>query len=238
MRAVSGFSGIGGALSRVRHRIALRWRRGAVLATVLVGTVAGALLSVPPAARGDEPIPEMPETVYMTVEQGLAETYPKAARFDTEVRVLAADARALLERTIGGRVAEDTVTVHRAWDGAGALLGYAVVSEEIGKYRPITFLVGTTPELEVARVHVLVYRESHGADVRRARYLNQYRGKDFGDPIRANRDIINISGATLSVRSLNFGVKKVLGILGAFYGEGAATPAKSTGAGRPSGSQG
>jgi hypothetical protein len=194
-------------------------RRAGAAAIALVAAILAA-----PAARGDEPIPEMPETVYLTLEQGLAETFPRAARFDTEIRILTDAARAALEKELGGRVADDTVTVHRAWDDAGALLGYGVVSEEIGKYRPITFLVGTTPDLEIARVHVLVYRESHGADVRRARFLNQYRGKDRDDPIRANRDIINISGATLSVRSLNFGVKKVLGILGAFYGSAPGAP--------------
>lgn len=204
-------------------------RAAGLLAVLLLGA-----LPAPPAARGDEPIPDMPETVYLSVEQGLAETFPKAARFDTEVRLLADDARAALEKKLGGRVADDTVTVHRAWDDAGRLLGYGVVSEEIGKYRPITFLVGASPALEVERVHVLVYRESHGADVRRARFLNQYRGKDLDDPIRANRDIINISGATLSVRSLNFGVKKVLGILDAFYGA-AGRPA-GTGPGGSAGS--
>lgn len=205
---------------------------------LLAAALLGALL-VTPDAHGDEPIPEMPETVYMTVEQGLSETFPKAARFDIESRVLAADARAAIEKRLGGRVAEDTVTVHRAWAADGSLLGYGVVSEEIGKYRPITFLVGTTPRLDVERVHVLVYRESHGADVRRARFLNQYRGKDLDDPIRANRDIINISGATLSVRSLNFGVKKVLGILAALYpttdGAAPATPSGAAAGGRGGG---
>jgi Na+-translocating ferredoxin:NAD+ oxidoreductase RnfG subunit len=178
------------------------------------------LLAVFPAAvpaRGQADIPEMPVTVYQTADAALRETFPAATRFDVETRVLTADQRTGLAESLGGPVADDTVLVHRAWKD-DALVGYGVVSEEIGKYRPITFLVGTTPELVVARVTVLVYRESHGADVRRARFLNQYQGKDAGDPIRLNKDIINIAGATLSVRSLNFGVKKVLGILGAFYG--------------------
>ncbi|HEX7878640.1 MAG TPA: FMN-binding protein [Candidatus Eisenbacteria bacterium] len=168
--------------------------------------------------RAEEPVPDMPVTVYQSAGQAMLETFPTADRFDAETKILAADQRAALEKALGGRVADDTVHVHRAWRDS-SLVGYGVVSEEIGKYRPITFLVGTTPDLVVARVTVLVYRESHGADVRRTRFLNQYRGKEWDDPIRLNKDIINISGATLSVRSLNFGVRKVLGILGAFYGE-------------------
>lgn len=182
-----------------------------------VAALAGFLLLSATSARAADPIPEMPVTVYQETREALAETFPTASRFDTEVRILTSAQRDQLAKSLGGPVADDTVTVHRAWRDT-SLVGYGVVSEEIGKYRPFTFLVGTTTELEVARVTVLVYRESHGADIRRTRFLNQYRGKDLDDPIRQNRDIINIAGATLSVRALNFGVRKVLGFLDIFYG--------------------
>ena len=184
------------------------------------GTLVAALLLVVCPVRAAEPMPDMPVTQYQTTAGAMGETFPQATRFDTETRVFSIEERAALAKTLGGPVADDTVVVHRAWRDSTTLLGYGVVSEEIGKYRPITFLVGTNPSLEVVRVTVLVYRESHGAEVRKPRFLNQYRGKDFDDPIRLNRDIINVAGATLSVRSLNFGVRKVLGILGAFYGTG------------------
>ncbi|MEZ4647888.1 MAG: FMN-binding protein [Candidatus Eisenbacteria bacterium] len=93
---------------------------------------------------------------------------------------------------------------------SGALLGYALVDEEVGKYRPITFLVGTDADLSVKGVEVLVYRESRGGEVQKARFLRQYRGKVADDPIRINKDILNIAGATLSVRALNLGVRRVL----------------------------
>ena len=98
----------------------------------------------------------------------------------------------------------------------GDPLGYAVVAEEVGKFYPITFLVGVDTDLRVKGVRVLVYRESHGGGVRRIRYLRQYRGKSLSDPIRRHRDIINISGATLSVDALNRGVKKVLFLLNTY----------------------
>jgi len=37
------------------------------------------------------------------------------------------------------------------------------------------------------------------------------------DPVRVNRDIINISGATMSVRSMSAGVKRVLVLVDEFY---------------------
>jgi Na+-translocating ferredoxin:NAD+ oxidoreductase RnfG subunit len=110
------------------------------------------------------------------------------------------------------------VVVSRVLVGRGALRGYAVVTEEIGKYRPITFMVGATPDLAVRDVEVLAYRESRGGEVKRKRFLSQYRGKRAADPIDVNRDIVNISGATISVRSLNAGVKRVLAELTLLYG--------------------
>ena len=64
------------------------------------------------------------------------------------------------------------------------------------------------------------------SEVRRSRFLRQYRGKSSADPIRINRDIINITGATLSVRALNTGIKKQLVLVEAFYGQpgGSQTP--------------
>lgn len=146
----------------------------------------------------------------LTREQALREIFPEGTRTVDETRVLAAAQRGRLEHELGRRVDDDEIVVTRVFDAAGTVRGFAVVTEEIGKYRPITFMVGVTPELAVRDVAVLVYRESRGGDVKRRRFLNQYRGKTIRDPIDVNRDIINISGATISVRSINAGVKRVL----------------------------
>ena len=41
------------------------------------------------------------------------------------------------------------------------LLGYGVIVEEIGKSRPITFIVGGRPDGKVAEVAVMAYREPY-----------------------------------------------------------------------------
>ncbi len=164
------------------------------------------------------------QEVLLTREQALHEIFPQAARTTIEHRPLSDSLRRALERELGRRVLERGVDVTRVFDAHGAFLGYAVVSEEIGKYRPITFMVGATPQQAVRDVAVMVYRESRGGDVKRERFLSQYRGKTARDPITVNRDIINISGATISVRSMNAGVRRVLAELTALYGDGAQPP--------------
>lgn len=158
------------------------------------------------------------QEVLLASQQALKEIFPEGARTVEDRRALSPAVRTRLEHDLGRRIDDDTLVVLRVYDAAGALRGYAVQSEEIGKYRPITFMVGVTPAMAVRDVAVLVYRESRGGDVRRERFLRQYRGKSARDPIDVNRDIINISGATISVRSMNAGVKRVLAEVSALYG--------------------
>ena len=162
------------------------------------------------------------QDVLLTRDQAVQEVFPEAARTTRERPGLTPAAKRALEASLGRRLTDDTVDVLRVYDVQGVFRGYAVVTEEIGKYRPITFMVGTTPDLRVRDVAVMAYRESRGGDVKRKRFLSQYRGKTAADPIDVGRDIINVSGATISVRSLNAGVKRVLAELAAIYGPPAA----------------
>ncbi|MBC8550728.1 MAG: FAD:protein FMN transferase, partial [Candidatus Brocadiales bacterium] len=49
------------------------------------------------------------------------------------------------------------------------------------------------------------------------RFLYQFKGKSLKNKIRINRDIINISGATMSVVTMCKGVKKILAVIDEFY---------------------
>jgi len=147
---------------------------------------------------------------YLTPYQAIQEIWTGVESIDTLVAKLTPEELASIKKTLGESAPSDTVIVFRPCDAHGTVLGHAVIGEEVGKYRPITFMVGTTPDLEVRNVEILVYRESRGGEVRFPRFLRQYRGKSATSPIRTNRDIINIAGATLSVNALNLGVKRAL----------------------------
>jgi hypothetical protein len=155
--------------------------------------------------------------VYLSPEEGRQKIFPEALRFAREVRHLTPAAKDELERQLGRPFAEDSLEVYKAFAVDGGLLGYAIASEEIGKFRPISFIVGIDTGFAVRGAAVLIYRESRGGQVRQPRFLRQYFGKGLDDPIRINRDIVNISGATLSVRSLNFGVRRLLVLADYFY---------------------
>lgn len=162
--------------------------------------------------------PDGPEHthVYLTLEEALSKSFPAADSVWTEVWSPTGEERTRIERRLGWRLADSTFTIYRGIKGDHNL-GFAHVSEEIGLYKPITFMVKVGDDREVESVHVMVYRESRGGEVRRRRFLVQYEGKSIGSPIRINRDIIGVTGATLSVRAMNAGVKKALGIIETAY---------------------
>lgn len=159
-----------------------------LLAGLTFSTCVGHALARPPQAEA-EPVDEGIEEVYLTLEQALKVVLPHSK----EVTLYAGTNLPVYIGKTGGQVD-----------------GYAVVTEEIGMYKPITSMVGVTPDGRVGEVAVMVYRESRGGDVRRKRFLSQYRGKKMSDPIRINKDIINVTGATLSVRSMNAQVREAL----------------------------
>ena len=167
--------------------------------------------------------------VYYTADEARLKIFPGAVSFERETQHIPGPAKAGLERHLGRPFAEDSLDIFLAYDAERDLLGYAVLSDEIGKYQPITFMVGVTPDFRVRDAAVLVYRETRGGEVRRSRFLRQYRNKTSRDPLRINRDIVNITGATLSVRALNFGVRKLVTITEHLYGDRAALPAELPG---------
>ncbi len=76
------------------------------------------------------------------------------------------------------------------------------ILEEIGKFKPITtgFVVGNDGTLE--RVKVLIYRESHGWEVKHDFFTRQFEGVGLKSEKKLDQRIDGISGATLSVNAL------------------------------------
>lgn len=192
----------------------------AAVLTALTCSVADVAAQQPAAASSDA-------QVLLTTEQAIREVFPAAAAFRVHEFVPTSAQRAHLEDALGRRLFEPAYPFMLVYDRAGALQGYALVTDERGKYRPITFMVGVTPDLRVADAAVMVYRESRGGEVQRRRFLVQYRGRTLRDPIQINRDIINISGATISVRSMNAGVRKALAVAALAFASGAPAAAGS-----------
>jgi hypothetical protein len=154
--------------------------------------------------------------VFLTEEEALKLMFPKSERIRKDVIRLAPDTKAQIEERIGWKFPEEYFEVHIGETGA-RIDGYVVLQNTIGKHKPMTYMVGVDNRGRVSDVELLVFREARGSEVRTKRFNSQYEGKTVLDPVRINKDIINISGATMSVRSMSAGIKRVLVLIDEFY---------------------
>jgi hypothetical protein len=75
------------------------------------------------------------------------------------------------------------------------------ILEEIGKEQPITTGI-VVEDARIARIKVLIFRESRGWEVRHDFFTDQFRASGLTAEHGLDRHIDGISGATLSVRAL------------------------------------
>ena len=154
--------------------------------------------------------------VFMSEEDAVKIMLPKSQRVRKEQLRLTAAQKESVEQRIGWKFPEETFDLYIGESG-DKIDGYAMVHNTIGKHKHMTYMVGVDPKGECSDVELLVFREAKGSEVGRKRFNSQYEGKTVNDPIRINKDIINLSGATMSVRSINAGVKRVLVLVDEFY---------------------
>lgn len=100
--------------------------------------------------------------------------------------------------------------IWRVAEQAGQPVGYLLVDNEFGKHAPITFAVALDADGAVHGVAVCVYRESRGDEVKRRSFMSQFTGRRPGDRVRLGRDIVHVSGATISSRSAVATVNRAL----------------------------
>ena len=153
---------------------------------------------------------------YLTPEEAARRLMPEADAFREEAITLSPHQQHEAEERLGSKIREPRYVV---WIGSrqGAPIGYGVVLNVTGKEQPITFMVAVSPAGTIVGIEVLIYRESQGSDIRAARFMRQFTGKTLSAPLKLNRDIDSISGATLSSRSTTHAAKKALALVDVVY---------------------
>ena len=154
--------------------------------------------------------------VFMSEDEGVKTMFPKSERVRKDLIKLNAEKKTQIEDRIGWKFPEEEFEVYIGETGT-RVDGYAMVQNTIGKHKPMTYMVGVDGQGSVSDIELLVFRESRGSEIRQKRFNAQYEGKTVLDPVRINKDIINISGATMSVRSMSAGIKRVLVLVDEFY---------------------
>ncbi|MFO1206557.1 MAG: FMN-binding protein [Burkholderiales bacterium] len=141
---------------------------------------------------------------YFTVEQAQQALFP-GAKF-TPAFVTLTDAQ---KREIEGRTDVNVRNTEvRLWKVDGG--GFFIVDEVVGKHEFITVAVALNADGSVRGFEIMDYRESYGYEVRDPAWRAQFTGKTAADPLKLERDIKNIGGATLSCRHITDAMKRLL----------------------------
>lgn len=158
------------------------------------------------------------QTIYVKPVEALKLIFSSSQEIVSEKKDPTPGQKLALEKALGTPLLKSSWNFYVA-RSRGRIDGYALIDNEMGKTEPITFLTAITPQGEVKEVEILVYREPYGSEVHEKKFLKQYMGKTSKDPLRTGQDISNISGATISSRSVSQGVKRALFLWSTFYGK-------------------
>ena len=148
---------------------------------------------------------------YLTIADAQKLAFPAADQFVEAHIVYRPSDIAAIERLSGQKVQTRGEQVWRA-QSAGRLVGYFILDYVIGKHLAIDYAVALEPNGRIRRVDILQYRESYGGEIANGDWLAQFAGKTSHDPPEFEKNIRNISGATLSSRHLTDGIRRVLAI--------------------------
>ena len=170
--------------------------------------IAGLLLGLLTFAVGAEE-EEYVEQMFLTKKEALKVAFPGVKKVKKKKVWLTDTQTAAIQKILGDQIKynERRVTHYIGLNDAGQPVGAMTIGNEIGRSYPITFMVVINPNGTVKDVEIMVYREPHGWEVRFESFMSQFFGRDGGDPFD---NINNITGATLSVRSMTKGVKKAV----------------------------
>jgi len=90
------------------------------------------------------------------------------------------------------------------------IIGYAFVDKAPSKTDLYDFLILLNTDLIIVKTKVLIYREDYGSEIGSKRWLKQFIGKSKKDRLYYGKDIMAISGATISANSMTRTVNQFL----------------------------
>ncbi len=151
--------------------------------------------------------------VYLTKKQAFKIAFPEADEIKKEKQWLTSGQKLSIGELCLLTITENRFTFYLGIKN-GKPMGYMLIDNIIGKSFPITFMTVLNLDGTVRDVEIMVYREPQGWEVRNKSFRSQFYGKDSSTD---SRDIMSISGATLSATSITRGVYKAMAAYKVLY---------------------
>jgi len=140
---------------------------------------------------------------YLTIEQAKQIIWPNIHLADAAI-TLTEDQAELIEDLSDIRVRHLTIKAWKTSDN-----GWFIVDQVIGKHENIDIAVGINNRGEVTGIEVLTYRETYGDQIMHPKWRAQFHGKNSSEHLKLDKQIKNISGATLSCRHVTDGINRL-----------------------------
>jgi Na+-translocating ferredoxin:NAD+ oxidoreductase RnfG subunit len=145
---------------------------------------------------------QLPKRMLKKVQKELVKTYDnKELKL---VEIVVADA---VNTQLGKSIA--AATLYQIVD-AKKVIGFAYVGTAPSKTDHFEYLIILDKELIIKKSKVLVYREDYGGEIGSRRWLKQFIGKSSKDQLKYRRDIMAISGATISAVAMTQAINQFL----------------------------
>ena len=175
-------------------------------ATTAAVAIAGAAVLTAAASgpvRGQEAVSQ---------QEALRRAFPEPAAIERRTAYLDSAGLARARRLAGSGVeVEQTVVTHYVGTRGDSALGVAYFDAHRVRTLPEVLMIVVTPDREVERVELLRFDEP--PDYRPPEgWLDEFRGRALSPGLRRGRDIVNITGATLTSRAVTRAVRRVLAL--------------------------
>ncbi|WKK66991.1 FMN-binding protein [Lutimonas zeaxanthinifaciens] len=89
-------------------------------------------------------------------------------------------------------------------------LGYFYLGTAPSKADVFDYIVIFDKDMIIKKIKILAYREDWGGEITSKRWLKQFKGSDPSTSLKYGSDVMGISGATISARSMTNAVNALL----------------------------
>ncbi|MGJ8633170.1 MAG: FMN-binding protein [Luteolibacter sp.] len=117
---------------------------------------------------------------------------------------LSKDQENAIEKASKARVIKRDLDVYKASDGS-----WFIIDHVIGKHEYIDYAISLSSSGKVQGIEILTYRETYGDQIRNEKWRAQFHGRGPGAPLKVDKQIRNISGATLSCVHITNGINRL-----------------------------
>lgn len=141
---------------------------------------------------------------YLSIEQAQALLLPGE---DLTAQIVTLDKTQMKQIASASKTRVRSNTINAWKSGSG---NWFIVDQIIGKHENIDMAFAISKQGAVLGMEVLTYRESYGHEVRHPKWRAQFEGRTAEQHLKLNKQIKNISGATLSCRHITDGVNRLM----------------------------